>query len=167
MSIKGLWSGIPSLDIFCLALILNLSNLWMTILHRFKVAKSLLAWIWWVISRLSWQIDMNSLLLVEASCSESGNMGLISAWCWNFLQPLGHFTWRWARQWHSLFYIAALCTTLCKFQVFPLDFHQWQSRAHRGLTLNMSIQLPLFGSTPHALCQDSATCAGLAHRQWS
>ena len=119
MSIKGLWSGIPSLDVVCLALILNLSNLWMTILHRFKVAKSLLAWIWWVISRLSWQIDMNSLLLVEASCSESGNMGLISAWCWNFLQPRPFYVALSPSMTLALLYCCTLYHSL-QFSSFPL-----------------------------------------------
>ena len=88
-------------------------------------------------------------------------LGLIPAWCWNSLQPLGHFAWHRARQGNDThaFYIAVLSIIF-----LLLGFRQWRSSTDRILTLNMNIWLPLFWSTwIPALGPDSATCAGLAH----
>ena len=47
--------------------------------------------------------------------------------------------------------------------LFSPQFLQRQSRADKGLNLNMNIQPPLFWSTwSRASCPDSATCVGLA-----
>ena len=95
-----------------------------------------------------------------SSRSESGDMCLILAGCWNSLQSLGHSAWHWARQ----------CTDTRAFillhslQFFFLGFRQWRARADRVVTLNMNIQLPLFWSTWNwARDQDSAIWAGRAH----
>ena len=64
--------------------------------------------------------------------------------------------------WHARF---LYCCALYNF--FFLGFRQWRSRADRVLTLNMSIQLPLFWSTwSRTRGPDLApTCAGMAHRR--
>ena len=61
--------------------------------------------------------------------------------------------------WNACFLYCYAFYTFCF-----LGFLQWRSRADRGLTMNMSILLPLFGSTwSRARGQDSVICAGLVH----
>ena len=76
--------------ISCLALIFNLKNLRTTILH----AKKLLQ-----VARIFFcSLICTHCSLVKVSHSESGDLGLIPAGCWNSLQPFCHFEWHWASQ---------------------------------------------------------------------
>ena len=106
----------------------------------------------------SWLIRTYGSMVTELTVTQRvGWLGFDSRRELKLSLPLGHFSWHWAYQ----------CTDTRAFILLRslfLGFHQWQSRADRVLTLNMSIRLPLFWSDwSRAQGPDSATCTGLVH----
>ena len=80
----------------CLALILNLSNLQMTILHTQKEVPGSKIQLHLGIHHFFSLLIQTHGLVVKVSSRKLGDLGSISAGCWNSLQPLCHFVWHWA-----------------------------------------------------------------------
>ena len=135
--------------------------------HRFKNAKYEESY-----SVCFGTLIQNYGLVVETSCSESGNMGLIPTRCWNSLLSNGHIALHWACQCttHATTRVLLHCSAQQhQINVFFSNFVSgvvWRIRADRVLTHNMNIQLSLFWSTWSRAGPEPAQCAGLVLGQW-